>query len=400
MKPWVIKYQPESTDLVQGQNKAVDEAKNFLKNFPKKRAALIYGPPGSGKTSLVHAIAKEHELEILEVNASDVRNAESIKEKLGPAMMQLSLFSQSKLILVDEVDGVSGNADRGGLLELGKLIEKTQFPVIMTANNPFDKKFSTLRKKSAMIEFRTLAYPSVLIVLKKVAEKEEVDYDETALEMLSRRAGGDLRGAINDLQVLTEHTKKLTKEDVDELSGRKQTDTMINALMRILKTTNPEVALPALDDVDENIDEVFLWIDENLPKEYKNHEDLAKAYNILSRADVFRGRIRRREHWRFLVYINNLLTAGIALSKKEKYPGFNKYTRTTRILKMWIFNQKNAKRKSIAAKIGEKTHTSSKRVIQDTLPYIRVIFKKNKNQASELADYFEFDDAEVTYLKN
>ena len=149
MQPWSVKYQPKSTEFTQGQNKAVEEVKSFLGSFPKKRAALVYGPPGSGKTSMVHAVAGENELEIIEVNASDVRNAESIKEKLGPAMMQMSLFSRGKLILVDEIDGVSGSADRGGISELAKLLDKTQFPVIMTANDPFDKKFSTLRKKSA-----------------------------------------------------------------------------------------------------------------------------------------------------------------------------------------------------------------------------------------------------------
>jgi replication factor C large subunit len=118
----------------------------------------------------------------------------------------------------------------------------------------------------------------------------------------------------------------------------------------------------------------------------------------LSRADVFRGRISRWQHWRFLTYINDLLTAGIALSKTEKYPGFNKYTRTTRILNMWQFNQKNAKRKSIAQKIALKTHTSSKRVVNDTLPYLRIVFKKNKEEANRLAEYFELDKEELAYL--
>lgn len=398
MKPWSIKYLPKNTDEVQGQNKAVEQLKNFLDKFPKQRAALMYGPPGCGKTSLAHAIAKESDLEIIEVNASDVRNAASIKEKLGPAMFQMSLFSKGKIILVDEIDGVSGNSDRGGLSELRKLIEKTQFPVIMTANDPFDAKFSTLRKKSEIIPFQTLNYISVLNVLKQIAKKENLEYDETALTMLARRAGGDLRGAINDLQTLSEYTKKLTKEDVDELSGRRQKDTMINALMRIFKTTNPEVALPALDDVDEDIDEVFLWVEENLPREYKKKDDIAKAYDNLSLADVFRGRIKRRQHWRFLVYINNLLTAGIALSKKERYSGFNKYTRTTRILRMWQWNMKTQKRKSIVNKIAEKTHTSSRTVLQDTLPYLRPIFKHNKQESVKLAEFFELDKEEVAYL--
>jgi len=399
MEPWSIKYHPKSVSEIQGQNAAVTRLLDYIKNFKRGRAALIYGPPGCGKTSGVYAIAHENNLEMIEVNASDIRDAESIKQRLGNAAHQMSLFSQSKLILVDEIDGISGSADKGGLSELSKIVDSSSFPIVMTANDPWDAKFSTLRKKSSLIEFRTLAYPSVLAVLKKIAEQEKVEFNEEALTSLARRAGGDLRGAINDLQTLSEFTGKLAKEDVDELSGRKQKETMINALMRILKTTDPYIALPALDEVDEETDDVFLWIDENLPKEYKKPEDLAAAYDNLSLADVFRGRIRRREHWRFLVYINDLLTAGIALSKKERYPGFNKYSRTTRILNMWQFNQKNAKRKSVAEKIANKTHTSSKDVINNSLHYIRQIFKNNNEQSAKLARYFELDDEEVKYLK-
>jgi replication factor C large subunit len=398
MLPWAIKYLPKSLNEVQGQNKAVESMYNFIDIFPKIKSALLYGPPGSGKTSAIHALATEKNLELIEVNASDVRNAEAIKKRLGPAMTQMSLFGGSKIILVDEVDGVSGSKDRGGLSELNKLIAKTQFPVIMTANDPFDKKFSTLRKNAKMIEFRSLNYLSVLKILKNICNQEKIDYDEVALTGLARRSGGDLRGAINDLETLTNYTKKLTKEDVDELSGRRQKDTMINALMRIFKTTNAQIALTALNDVDEDLDQVFLWMEHNIPIEYKKMKDISRAYDNLSLADVFRGRIRKRQHWRFLVYINNLLTAGIALSKDEKYQGFNKYTRTTRLLRMWQINQKNAKKKSIAQKIAEKTHTSSKRVLIDTLPIIRTIYKNNIKKANELSSYFEFDDAEIKYL--
>lgn len=398
MEPWTVKYYPHSSSDIQGQNKAVESLLSYIKNFKRGKAALIYGSPGCGKTSSVYAIAKELDLELIEVNASDARDADSIKEKLGNAVGQMSLFSKSKIILIDEVDGVSGNSDRGGLSELSKIIDKTSFPVIMTANDPFDAKFSTLRKKSEMIEFHALAYPSILAVLKKISLAEKIEFDEIALTSLARRAGGDLRGAINDLQTLSEHTKKLSRQDVDELSGRAQKETMINALMRIFKTTSPEIALPALDDVDEEIDDVFLWIDENLPKEYVKHEDLAKAYDTLSLADVFRGRITRWQHWRFLSYINNFLTAGIALSKKEKYPGFNKYTRTTRILNIWQYNQKNAKKKSVAQKIAIKTHTSMKRAMSDTLPYLKKLYAANKEESSKLSAYFDFDKEEINYL--
>jgi len=400
MHPWTVKYFPKTSADIQGQNQAIGLIKNFIEKFPRQKAALLHGPPGCGKTASVHAFCKELNYEIIEVNASDARNAESIKEKILPATRQMSLFGSSKLILIDELDGVSGNSDRGGLSELSKIIEETRFPIIMTANDPYDKKFSTIRKKSLMIPFGTLRYTSVLAVLKSIAKLEGIKYDETALTALARRAGGDLRGAINDFQTLSEFSKTLSMDDVDEISGRKQTDTMIDALMRILKTTDMDVSRGALENVSEDHDEIFLWIDQNLPLEYKDPLDLAKAYNNLALADVFRGRIRRRQHWRYLVYINDLITAGISLSKKEKYPGFNKYTRTTRILKMWQYNQKNSKRRSIADKISKKTHTSARRVIQDTLPYIQTIYKNNKKKANELTNYFEFDKDEVKYLNS
>ena len=92
MLPWAIKYLPKSLNEVQGQNKAVESMYNFIDIFPKIKSALLYGPPGSGKTSAIHALATEKNLELIEVNASDVRNAEAIKKRLGPAMTQMSLF--------------------------------------------------------------------------------------------------------------------------------------------------------------------------------------------------------------------------------------------------------------------------------------------------------------------
>ncbi|MFC1800576.1 replication factor C large subunit [Nanoarchaeota archaeon] len=399
--PWVKKYQPDSISAVVGQNKAMDELVSFITTFKKskKRAAIVYGPVGCGKTSSVYALAAKFGYEVLEVNASDSRNKDQINEKVGSAARQMSLFSKGKIILVDEIDGLSGTKDRGGISAITKLLTQTGFPIIMTATNPYAPKFSTLRKKCSMVEFRTLAYPSIMKVLKRICDTEGVTYDEETLKSLARRAGGDLRGAVIDLETLAGSTKKLEGDSLDELSGRKQTESMLQALMKIFKTRDPNIALTALDNVDEDLDKSFLWIDENLPKEYTRPEDLAKAYDMLSKADVYRGRIRRWQYWRFLVYVNALLTAGVAAAKQDKYPGYTKYSPTGRIMKLWWAKQKNMKKKAIAAKIAEKTHSSVKRTIQDTLPYIKVIFQKNKQQSDQLAEYLELDKEEVDWLR-
>ncbi|MFC1728388.1 hypothetical protein ACFLZ7_02910 [Nanoarchaeota archaeon] len=174
---------------------------------------------------------------------------------------------------------------------------------------------------------------------------------------------------------------------------------MHEALLKVFKTTDPLIAIDAYDPVNEDFDKIKLWIDENLPKEYTKQADLARAYDSLSKADIFSRRIMRRQHWRYYVYINALLSAGIATSKDEKYPNFVKFGPTTRILKLWRAKMKNMKKKAIAEKIASSTHCSTKEALQSTVPYIQVIFQKNKELAEQLAEEFDLDAEEVEWLK-
>ena len=107
----------------------------------------------------------------------------------------------------------------------------------------------------------------------------------------------------------------------------------------------------------------------------------------------------RWQYYRFYVYCYNLLSAGVALAKDEKYKNLIDYKPTSRLLKMWFAKQRNAKKKAIAEKIGDKTHTSTKRALQDTLPYMKPIFKKNKKQAEMITNYLDLDKEQVEWLR-
>lgn len=395
-KLFVEKYTPKILGDIKGQNNAVDSLLNFIKQ-KKKNAAVLYGPTGSGKTSAVYALANELNLEILEVNASDFRNAEGMQNTIGIASKQRSLFSKGKLILVDEIDGLSGTKDRGGIPELVRIIEESSFPVVCTAVDVFDSKFSPLRKKSLMIEFEKPNAESIYEVLKRICMKEQIYYNEEDLKQLARQTGGDIRAAITDLQILT-FSKKLNGKDVLDLSQRNKLESIPQALVKIFKSTDPKVALNAFESVDEDLDKIKLWVDENLPYEYKKPADLARAYHYLSISDIFNRRIRRWQHWRFLVYINNFLSGGVAVSKDSKYSDFVQYKPTTRILKLWMANQKYAKRKEIAEKIHEKLHTSVKETIKSTIPYLQVIFKNNRQVGHQMAQELGLIDEEIEWL--
>lgn len=353
--PWTAKYAPETTKEIQGQNAAIDELRKFATNHKQGTIALIYGKQGTGKTTMVLALAKELDAELLELNASDVRNEAGITAILGPALKQQSLFARTKIILFDEADGLSGTKDRGGLATLLALAKETIYPIVLTANDPWDKRFNELRKQAVMINARTLAYTSIVPILKRIANAENVTYTDEALKSLARRSGGDLRAAITDLQSLA---PDITQERVDSVSQRDTVESVVNAIRIVLKTRDPVVARQALDSVHEDIDQIFLWMDENLPKEYRKPEDLRRAYDLLSKADVFKGRIMRWQHWRFLVYCYDLLGPGVALAKAERYDGFNQVSPTQRIFAIW--RSKSAVRDGVVSKLAREQHTSKR----------------------------------------
>lgn len=395
---WTRKYLPSKCSEVAGQQIPVQKLKKFVEGYrqSKKKSALLHGFTGSGKTCSVYAVAREFNCEVLEVNASDFRDSASINAIVGSASSQLSLFGTGKIILVDEIDGISGQGDRGGVAALSKLIAKSAFPIIMTANSPWDKKFAPLRKLSEMIEFMPLASDAVYSVLKLICGKEAIDADDTALKSMANRSGGDLRAAINDLQILAGKSKSLSQEDVDNLSDRNRIESIMNALVRILKTTDFETAAAAFDNIEEQPNEWFLWVDENIPSEYTNPKYLAKAYEAVSHADVFSGRISRNQYWRLLVYIKLLLTAGVATAKDEKLSGPVNYKRTSRLLKIWMANSRYNRRKSIAEKIAEKTHTSTAKVVQ-SFAYFKEMIKNSSGK--KIADELSLDEEEVEWLK-
>ena len=395
MSLFTTKYAPKNSSQVFGQQLAVSQLKDFIVNYKTQRhkAALIYGPIGCGKTSSVYALTNELNYDILEINSSDLRNADAIKTFLSSALGQQSLFFKPKLILIDEVDNISGVKDRGCIPALVKAIQNSSFPVILTANDPSASKFKALRKTCQQIEYHKLQYRTVAHCLQWVCEQENIEFEEKAVNSLARQADGDMRGALIDLH-LCSTDNNFTFDKTLNLSDRKRTESIINALTIIFKSSSVENALPALNDVDVDINKVFLWMDYNMPKEYKQFAALARAYEHISRADVFNGRIRRQQHWRFLVYIYNLLTAGISSAKDERNKEFVQYKQTSRLLRIWQSNIKNAKKKDIAIKLATGTHTS-KRVAMEQMPYLKEMFR---NGNPEIVAELDLSDEEVAWL--
>jgi len=387
--PWCEKYRARCFADVRGQELAIDKVKLFLKSFPKKKAIALHGPPGVGKTSLAYAIAFEMDAEILELNASDFRNKAKIAEIVGPASQQRSLFKKNKIILVDEVDGVSAMKDRGGLGELLGLLEKSAFPIIITANDIWNKKFNLLRRKAEVIQLKEVDYKIVLEILKEVCEKENCAVSSEVLTSIAIKARGDIRAALNDLQILS---KMDSPELLQEVGERNKEQSIFSALQYVFKNAKIDSEMiKVYDEVNMPIDDVFLWVEENIPVAYKG-EELVRALDALSLADVFRGRIRRQRHWRFMVYEYFLLGAGIASVKKYNRAGWTSYRKPSRILKIWLQNQRAAKKKTICQKYARHCHISTKTAMKDFM-LLKVILS-----GAKIREELRLDSDEIAYL--
>jgi len=366
------------------QEKAVVDLKIFLKEFPKKKALMIHGPAGTGKTSLAIAAAKENNLEILELNSSDLRNRAKLEQILEPAVQQQSLFKKSKIILMDEVDGVTGT-DIGGIPELVKLIGMTQYPIIMTCNDVWQSKLAPVRIKSKLVEMKPLSILTITEILKEINEKEKLNKSMSFLTQIAIKSQGDVRAALNDLQ-----SYALTEDIfVDVQEKRDSEEDIFVILKKLFKERNDFLNL--FDSTKMSIDEIFLWIEENIPREYKN-EALAKAYYALSNADVFRGRIYKDQSWRFLIYQNIFQSAGISYAKALPTQNFTRYEKPKTILKIWLHNQKVAKKKTIAKKFAHSVHCSTKRAMRD-FDMLRPILQKDLVQKE-----LKLSEEEVDFL--
>ncbi len=388
---WAEKYRPKYFSEIYGQYKAVEKIKEFLRNFKGgkgKKAIILHGPPGTGKTSVAHVVANELNAEIFELNASDLRNRERLREVLRPVTKQRSLTKQSKIILVDEVDGISGT-DRGGIQELLKLVDTTPYPMIITANDIWDKKFSSLRRKAEIVKLGELDYKTMINIMIDILRKEKKFIERDVLKSIAIKAKGDLRAAVNDLQTASQLENPA---DIVFDERNKEVD-IFSALRMIFKGTPNKSMLKVFDSLNMDLDEIMLWIEENIPYEYEG-EELVKAYDALSKVDIFKRRIYRQQYWRFLVYENALLSYGISSAKRSEKHGFTSYKKPTRILKIWMNNKKTEKKKSISKKYARYAHVGLKRAMRE-FPIIKQILASNPKIQKEL----KLSEEEIAYLE-
>jgi len=400
---WTAKHKPKCLAEVVGNTEAIRQLTDWIKSWergaPKKRCVFLWGPPGIGKTVSAEVAASDFKMEFVEKNASDYRTEDAINRFAGLASQYGSLFGGKRIILLDELDGLTGTADRGGVKAITDIAKTAQFPIVLIANNAYDPRFTNLRNYCLLIEYKKPATGDVAKHLKQICEKEAIQADEDALKFIAQRSTGDIRSAVNDLQALGQGKKKLTYEDVSWLGYRDRQDTIFNVLRMIFYAKTVSSAKQAMNMSDVDPDMLFEWIYENVPAHFTDPHDLANAMDALAMADVFRGRIRHTRDWSLMRYVVDYMTAGVAMARQStKTLGWTPFKFPTRIMMLSRSRADRAIRLSIGNKIKRRCHLSAVRASKEFLPFLRIIFKNNSEMAAGIAKWLDLDREMVEYV--
>jgi replication factor C large subunit len=398
---WVEKYRPTTIKDVIGNEEAKALFVEWLENkHHTRKAVLLYGPPGVGKTTLVNAAANEYKFRIIEMNASDTRTEKAVNRIASPAssFAGLDKFSsdvKGNMLFMDEVDGIAGNEDRGGVSAIIKIVENAKNPVIMAANDPEIEKLRPLKKVCLLIRFQQVRVPLIITALKRICEQENIKYEFEALEKIALNSRGDVRSAINDLQGLSEEGKTLTVHDTLALGLRNKDVSMYDTLKGYFATKNLAEVSGLLSYSNVEYDDLLMAIGDNMPRRYGNIDELAQAYDLLSQADVFRGRVGT-ENWHLLKYFFNSLAQAAAVNP-ESYKPFEFISPPIKVITLFWTKGKRTLLESICAKIGANCHVSTHEAKTIFVPYLKLMLLQKK-KANALIEWLKLSPEEVTFL--
>ena len=383
---WSEKYRPQRfTDLLGNE----DSRKFFLGWFEKwkkgTKPLLLVGPPGSGKPTLANLAGKNFGYDMISLNASDVRNKKNIQEILQPVLGNQTVLGKP-MIFIDEVDGVHGRSDYGGVEALINILKEPTVPIILAANNDSSDKMKKIKKVVKTISLRPLPPRLLRLYLNMVLEKENANINPGRLFKLVSESNGDIRSMLNSAQALVtgfEPSTERTFESLDVEEG-------INAFYKAQSIDEARAVLYSMRiDPREKISAFYSSI---ITSNISNSE-MEKFLQVISEADMLYGRIMKTQEWRLLRYLDSIL---LGLYKKDIAVRYSRDNLSWQVLNRLRWD--GSKFKSISSNFSKQLHISSSIFATFYLPYMLLCMKNNSIELDFGDDYTELIEKEIELL--
>ena len=398
---WTEKYRPSSLAEIRGNDKARDAFEQWAETWDDHRKAVIlHGSPGVGKTSSAHALASDMGWPTIELNASDSRTKDVIERVAGEAAKSGTLTaggSGRRLVILDEADNLHGNVDRGGTRAITSLVKEASQPMVLIANEFYDMS-NGLRNACEDVEFRDVGKRSIVPVLRDLCRQEGIEFESEALQRIAEMNSGDLRGAVKDLQALAEGRDAIAADDV--VTGeRDRTKGVFDYLDTVIKEAGAQEALEASYDVDETPDDLINWIEDNMPKDYEG-EELAVAYEFLANADRWLGRVRETQNYTFWRYAGDNMTAGVAAARRKPKGGWTRYGPPSYWSKLGRTSGTRNTRDYVARQVAEENGVSMATARREIMPHLAVMTHhcKNRDLTVAMAARYDLEEKHVSFV--
>ncbi|XP_017758699.1 PREDICTED: replication factor C subunit 1 [Eufriesea mexicana] len=338
----VEKYRPKTMKQILGQQGDKSSGKklyNWLLNWHKNqsgkvkttkpspwaknddgaffKAALLSGPPGIGKTTTVQVICNELGFDLIEFNASDTRSKRLLQEEVSELLSNTTLKnyvqdikskpSLKHVLLMDEVDGMAGNEDRGGLQELINLIKSTDIPIVCICNDRNNPKMRTLANYIFDLRFPKPKLEQIRGAMKSICFKENINISTEDLDHLIESTNQDIRQVINHLALFAGQSVSQEKSEKKHINK----DLKLGPWDVIRKVFSSEehkhMSIHDKSDLffhDYNIaplfvQENYLLVIPQVPKD-KLLERVAESAESLALGDVVEKSIRSNNAWSLL----------------------------------------------------------------------------------------------------
>jgi replication factor C large subunit len=422
---WAEKYRPKTLGELAGQQRIAKELRRWgtewKQGLPTHRALILSGRAGIGKTSAAYALAYEMGWAAVELNTSDARNAKTIQRIATSGALHETFDDQGrftpsreggrKLIILDEADNlyerpvadaasIGDLSDKGGKEAIVETVRATRQPIILIVNDYYSLikgSGESLKRLCRLFRFYP-AYPSHIVAhLKRICHDEKVTVETTVLQSLADHCKGDIRSAVNDLQALCLDRTHVDEHALHALGSRDRETDIFEALQELFTSRSLQGIRETMMHLDEDPEYLSLWINENLPRQYTDPEDLAHGYRALAQADVFLGRTHRRQQFRLWSYACDLMNGGVGLAKTHPYRPV-KYGFPT-----WLKQGKSGKsqrvlHQSIIEKINDACHQSKEKGLEFLLMYFKAMFAHDTTFALAMQKRYAFSDSELEFL--
>jgi replication factor C large subunit len=331
---WVEKYRVNEFDSFFGNEKSRILIINWLKKWIKgTKPLLIIGPPGTGKTSFIKSLAKLQDLDLIELNASDLRNKLNLEAIINPILLNSSIFGKRMLLFLDEVDGISGRDDYGGMPFLSNILKIADVPIIMASNSK-SYKMKEIIKNSKVIEFRPLSSFASYLLLQNVMRMESKHLESSEQFKIISQSRGDARTLLNNLQAKLEgevdsDSNTGTELSIEECINKFFTLTDISQAKQLLMRSSIRYSSPKYGFTSEERSKDFLNAlytsiissERNIPS-----DDLANMLEKLSEIDLFINRIYEKRNWSLLRYANDLFLHKLFSISRDIAIEYNQYS--------------------------------------------------------------------------